>query len=74
MFYDLAFMLDFAKLRQYISEEIVKGEEFNYGQASKIIYKTFYGLASKFGKFTELAEIIPFVSQTQGGKFVADLY
>ncbi len=74
LFYDMAFMLDFSKLREYIETGIVKGEEFNYGQASKIIYKTFYGLATEFGKFTELAEIIPFVSQTSGGKFEADLY
>ncbi len=70
----MAFMLNFSKLHEYINQGIVKGEEFNYGQASKIIYKTFYGLAAEFGRFTELAEIIPFVSQTSGGKFEADLY
>lgn len=74
LFYDMALMLDFSKLREYIAEGVVKGEVFDYGKASKTIYKTFYGLASEFGKFTELAEIIPFVSQTSGGKFEADLY
>jgi hypothetical protein len=74
LFYDMALMLNFSKLRQYIAEGTVKGEIFDYGKASKTIYKTFYGLATEFGKFTELAEIIPFVSQTNGGKFEADLY
>lgn len=74
LFYDLALMLNFSTLREYIAEGIVKGEVFDYGKASKTIYKTFYGLADEFGKFTELAEIIPFVSQTNGGKFEADLY
>jgi len=74
LFYDLALMLNFSKLREYIAEGIVKGEDFNYGKASKVIYQTFHGLATEFGKFTELAEIIPFVSQTNGGKFEADLY
>jgi hypothetical protein len=74
LFYDMALMLNFSKLREYISEGVVKGEIFDYGKASKTIYKTFYGLAGEFGKFTELAEIIPFVSQTNGGKFEADLY
>ncbi len=74
LFYDIALMLNFSKLREYIAEGTVKGEVFDYGKASKTIYKTFYGLASEFGKFTELAEIIPFVSQTSGGKFEADLY
>ena len=70
----MALMLNFSKLREYIAEGTVKGEIFDYGKASKTIYKTFYGLATEFGKFTELAEIIPFVSQTNGGKFEADLY
>lgn len=74
LFYDMALMLDFSKLREYIAEGVVKAEVFDYGKASKIIYKTFYGLAAEFGKFTELAEIVPFVSQTGGGKFEADLY
>ena len=74
LFYDMALMLNFSKLREYISDGTVKGEIFDYGKASKTIYKTFYGLATEFGKFTELAEIIPFVSQTNGGKFEADLY
>lgn len=74
LFYDMALMLNFSKLREYISDGTVKGEIFDYGKASKTIYKTFYGLADEFGKFTELAEIIPFVSQTNGGKFEADLY
>ena len=74
LFYDMALMLNFSKLREYIAEGTVKGEIFDYGKASKTIYKTFYGLATEFGKFTELAEIIPFVSQTNGGKFEADLY
>ena len=74
LFYDMALMLNFSKLREYISDGTVKGEIFDYGKASKTIYKTFYGLAEEFGKFTELAEIIPFVSQTNGGKFEADLY
>lgn len=74
LFYDMALILDFSKLREYIAEGIVKGEIFDYGKASKTIYKTFYGLADEFGKFTELAEIVPFVSQTNGGKFEADLY
>jgi AccI restriction endonuclease len=74
LFYDMALMLNFSKLREYISDGIVKGEIFDYGKAAKTIYKTFYGLADEFGKFTELAEIIPFVSQTNGGKFEADLY
>ncbi len=74
LFYDMALMLNFSKLREYISDGTVKGEIFDYGKASKTIYKTFYGLAKEFGKFTELAEIIPFVSQTNGGKFEADLY
>lgn len=74
LFYDMALMLNFSKLREYIAEGIVKGEVFDYGKASKTIYKTFYGLADEFGKFTELAEVIPFVSQTNGGKFEADLY
>lgn len=74
LFYDMALMLDFSKLREYITDGTVKGEIFDYGKASKTIYKTFYGLATEFGKFTELAEIIPFVSQTNGGKFEADLY
>lgn len=74
LFYDMALMLNFLKLREYIAEGIVKGEVFDYGKASKTIYKTFYGLATEFGKFTELAEIVPFVSQTSGGKFEADLY
>lgn len=74
LFYDIALMLNFSKLRQYIAEGTVKGEVFDYGKASKTIYKTFYGLADEFGKFMELAEIIPFVSQTNGGKFEADLY
>ncbi len=74
LFYDMALMLNFSKLREYISDGTVKGEIFDYGKASKTIYKTFYGLAQEFGKFTELAEIIPFVSQTNGGKFEADLY
>lgn len=74
LFYDMALMLSFSKLREYIAEGVVKGEVFDYGKASKTIYKTFYGLAAEFGKFTELAEIIPFVSQTSGGKFEADLY
>jgi len=74
LFYDMALMLNFSKLREYIAEGVVKGEIFDYGKASKTIYKTFYGLATEFGKFTELAEIIPFFSQTNGGKFEADLY
>jgi hypothetical protein len=74
LFYDMALMLNFSKLREYIAEGTVKGEIFDYGKASKTIYKTFYGLATEFRKFTELAEIIPFVSQTNGGKFEADLY
>ena len=74
LFYDMALMLNFSKLREYISDGVVKGEVFDYGNAPKTIYKTFYGLADEFGKFTELAEIIPFVSQTNGGKFEADLY
>lgn len=74
LFYDMALLLNFSKLREYISDGTVKGEIFDYGKASKTIYKTFYGLANEFGKFTELAEIIPFVSQTNGGKFEADLY
>lgn len=74
LFYDMALMLNFSKLREYISDGTVKGEMFDYGKAPKTIYKTFYGLADEFGKFTELAEIIPFVSQTNGGKFEADLY
>lgn len=74
LFYDMALMLNFSKLREYISDGTVKGEIFDYGKASKTIYKTFYGLADEFGKFMELAEIIPFVSQTNGGKFEADLY
>ncbi len=74
LFYDMALMLSFSKLRKYISDGTVKGEIFDYGKASKTIYKTYYGLAEEFGKFTELAEIIPFVSQTNGGKFEADLY
>jgi hypothetical protein len=74
LFYDMAMMLNFSKLLEYISDGTVKGEIFDYGKASKTIYKTFYGLADEFGKFTELAEIIPFVSQTNGGKFEADLY
>lgn len=74
LFYDMAFMLNFSTLREYIERGIVKKEKFNYGNAPKDIYKTFYGLATEFGKFTELAEIIPFVSQTNGGKFEADLY
>jgi len=74
LFYDMAFMLDFARLREYIAKGIVKKEKFNYGNAPKDIYKTFYGLATEFGKFTELAEIVPSVSQTNGGKFEADLY
>lgn len=74
LFYDMALMLNFSKLREYIADGIVEGEIFDYGKASKTIYKTFYGLATEFGKFTELAEIIPFVSQTNGGKFEADLY
>ena len=74
LFYDMALMLNFSKLREYISDGTIKGEIFDYGKASKTIYKTFYGLADEFGKFTELAKIIPFVSQTNGGKFEADLY
>lgn len=74
LFYDMALMLNFSKLREYISDGTVKGEIFDYGKASKTIYKTYYGLANEFGKFTELAKIIPFVSQTNGGKFEADLY
>jgi hypothetical protein len=31
-------------------------------------------LASKFGEFSELAEIVPFVFQTSTGKFNSDLY
>lgn len=73
LFYDLAFMLSFEKLRQYIADETVKGESFNYGKASKVIYQTYYSLASVFGEFTELAEVEPFVYQTEGGKFLADL-
>lgn len=74
LFYDMALMLNFSTLREYIDEGIVKAEVFDYGKASKTIYKTYYGLATEFGKFTELAEIVPFVSQTNGGKFEADLY
>jgi hypothetical protein len=73
LFYDLAFMLSFEKLLQYIADGTVKGENFNYGMASKIIYQTYYGLTSVFGEFTELAEVQPFVYQTKGGKFLADL-
>lgn len=74
LFYDMAFMLNFARLRQYIADGVVCGEVQDYGKAKKVIYKTYYGLASTFGEFTELAEIVPFVSQTKGGKFEADLY
>lgn len=74
LFYDMAFMLNFSKLREYIAEGIVRPEVYDYGKAKKTIYKTFYGLAKEFGQFTELAEVVPFVSQTIGGKFEADLY
>jgi len=74
VFYDLAYMLNFSKLLEYIDQGIVKAENFNYGKASKPIYQTYYGLAEEFGRFTKLAEIVPFVSQSSGGKFEADLY
>lgn len=74
LFYDMAFMLNFDKLLEYIADGTVKAEEYDYGKAKKTIYKTYYGLAKEFGQFTELAEVAPFVSQTNGGKFEADLY
>lgn len=74
LFYDLAFMLSFEKLQEYIENGTVKGMSFDYGKASKIIYQTYYGLTSVYGEFTELAEVVPSVTQTKGGKFVSELY
>lgn len=72
VFYDLAFMLRFDRLKGLIEEGEVELEPQRYGAASKEIFKVFYGLAEPFGEFVELSEVTSFSYQTNSGKFKSD--
>jgi len=73
IFYDVAYILSFSKLKEYIAEGVITVKQEVYDNNPKDVFSVYYGLANEFGIFADTAKIVPRYYQTKGGKFKPDL-